>query len=81
MAFPIPDHLPRRSAGDTQDLASDILKEMGGVTHKTLTSGLAASWVAQLDSAVESTKVRASYFTLTLTEKAWLISFVVDLDT
>ena len=56
MAFPIPDHLPRRAI--PQDISSSILSKIDAATSKTLNSSLAASWLAELDENITSIKVR-----------------------
>lgn len=56
MAFPIPDHLPRRAI--PQDISSSILSKIDAATSKTLNSTLAASWLAELDETITSTKER-----------------------
>ncbi|KAG6850756.1 hypothetical protein H0H93_008794, partial [Arthromyces matolae] len=56
MAFPIPDHLPRRATA--QDVSSRILSKIDAATNKTLNAALATSWVTELDETITSTKTR-----------------------
>ncbi|KAI0792011.1 hypothetical protein C8Q75DRAFT_714752 [Abortiporus biennis] len=53
MAFPIPSHLPRRHESD---VSTRLLSQMSDTTSKELTYDLAASWVVQLDEAIQQTK-------------------------
>jgi protein transport protein DSL1/ZW10 len=55
MAFPVPDHLPRRAA--PQDISSKVLSRLDDATSKTLNAELAASWVQELDATIDATKV------------------------
>ena len=59
MAFPIPSHLPRR--GVPQDISSQILAKVSSATTKTLTAGLATSWIAELDETILQTKVASEH--------------------
>ncbi|KAF8630118.1 hypothetical protein AX15_003076 [Amanita polypyramis BW_CC] len=56
MAFPLPDHLPRRAA--PQDISSTILTRIDAATSQTLNAKLARSWLADLDDNISSTKQR-----------------------
>ncbi len=56
MAFPIPSHLPRKK---DQDVSTELLSKMSETTSKSLTHGLASSWVAELNVAIRQTKVLA----------------------
>ncbi|KNZ75119.1 Centromere/kinetochore protein zw10 like protein [Termitomyces sp. J132] len=56
MAFPIPAHLPRRSA--PQDVTTQILSKLDAATNKTLNAELARSWVSELDETITLTKTR-----------------------
>ncbi|KAF8634600.1 hypothetical protein AX17_004189 [Amanita inopinata Kibby_2008] len=56
MAFPIPDHLPRKAA--PQDISSSILNRIDTATNQTLNAELARSWIADLDESINSTKQR-----------------------
>ncbi|RDB23516.1 Centromere/kinetochore protein zw10 [Hypsizygus marmoreus] len=56
MAFPIPSHLPRRP--NPQDVSSQILSKIDAATNQSLNSTLAASWLAELDQTIQSTKER-----------------------
>ncbi|TFK48548.1 hypothetical protein OE88DRAFT_1704425 [Heliocybe sulcata] len=56
MAFPIPNHLPRK--GNPQDVSTRILSAISDTTSKALTAQVASSWVAELDDAIYSTKKR-----------------------
>ncbi|KAJ3557317.1 hypothetical protein NM688_g1539 [Phlebia brevispora] len=55
MAFPIPQHLPRKK---DQDVSTKLLSKMSETTFKSLTRELASSWVAELDVAISQTKAR-----------------------
>ncbi|KAM6497121.1 hypothetical protein JOM56_007594 [Amanita muscaria] len=56
MAFPVPDHLPRRAI--PQDVSSKILNRIDAATNQTLNAELARTWLAMLDEDVRSTKQR-----------------------
>ena len=56
MAFPVPDHLPRRAV--PQDISSQVLSKLDEATNKSLNADLAASWVHELDDTIHATKVR-----------------------
>ncbi len=55
MAFPLPDHLPRRAV--PQDISSRILGRIDEATLQTLNAELARSWLADLDDNITSIKV------------------------
>jgi hypothetical protein len=55
MAFPIPDHLPRRAI--PQDISSKILSKVGDATNKNLNAALAETWLEELDETIQNTKV------------------------
>lgn len=59
MAFPVPEHLPRKTAAP-QDVSSQILTKISEATPKSLTADLASSWVAELDTNILQTKVSYS---------------------
>ncbi|KAF7309900.1 Dsl1-C domain-containing protein [Mycena indigotica] len=54
MAFPIPDHLPRRP--NPKDVSSEILLKIDKATNQTLSAELAASWLTELDGTIQNTK-------------------------
>ncbi|KAF9477590.1 hypothetical protein BDN70DRAFT_880982 [Pholiota conissans] len=56
MAFPVPDHLPKRAI--PVDVSSKILHKVDATTKDTLSSSLAASWIAELDESIQATKQR-----------------------
>ncbi|KAF9006117.1 hypothetical protein BDQ17DRAFT_1352779 [Cyathus striatus] len=56
MAFPIPDHLPRRSK--PQDVSSGILTKIDNATYQTLNVQLASTWVNELNESISSTKAQ-----------------------
>lgn len=56
MAFPVPEHLPRRPV--PVDVSSKILYKIDSATKETLNSALASSWIRELDESILSTKVR-----------------------
>lgn len=56
MAFPVPDHLPKRAI--PVDVSSKILYKVDAATKDTLSSSLAASWIRELDESIQATKVR-----------------------
>ncbi|KAI5123541.1 hypothetical protein M0805_006700 [Coniferiporia weirii] len=56
MAFPVPDHLPRRAP--PQDVSSQILSKISDATNKTLSAGLAAEWVSELELSIQQTETR-----------------------
>jgi hypothetical protein len=58
MAFPIPDHLPRRA--EPQDVSSKILSRIDEATNATLNAALARSWLDELDDTIQATKVFCS---------------------
>jgi centromere/kinetochore protein ZW10 len=51
MAFPLPDHLPRK-----QDVSSAILTKIGNATTSTLNAAEASQWLSELDSTILATK-------------------------
>lgn len=55
MAFPLPDHLPRRAA--PRDISSSILGRIDAATFQTLNAELARSWLADLDDNIGSIEV------------------------
>ena len=60
MAFPIPDHLPKRP---TQvDVSSQILYKIDAATKDTLSASLASSWVQELEDSIQGTKVRLNVY-------------------
>lgn len=52
MAFPIPDHLPRKL-----DASSSILSKFDSATLQSLNSSVASSCRAELDESIQLTKV------------------------
>ncbi|PFH51800.1 hypothetical protein AMATHDRAFT_46783 [Amanita thiersii Skay4041] len=58
MAFPIPDHLPRRAV--PQDVSSKILNTIDTATTQSLNAELARSWLAELDESINATKPMTS---------------------
>ncbi|KAF8202281.1 hypothetical protein BJ912DRAFT_944331 [Pholiota molesta] len=56
MAFPVPDHLPKRAI--PVDVSSKILYKVDAATKDTLNSSLAASWIRELDESIQATKQR-----------------------
>ncbi|KAF4610462.1 hypothetical protein D9613_006989 [Agrocybe pediades] len=56
MAFPVPDHLPKRPV--PVDVSSKILYKIDAATKDTLNSSLAASWLDELDGSIRATKQR-----------------------
>lgn len=56
MAFPIPEHLPKRAI--PVDVSSKILYKIDAATKDTLNSSLASSWIGELDESIQATKVR-----------------------
>ncbi|KAJ3511113.1 hypothetical protein NLJ89_g4287 [Agrocybe chaxingu] len=56
MAFPVPDHLPKRPA--PVDVSSQILYKIDSATKDTLHSSLAASWLRELEDSIQATKQR-----------------------
>ncbi|KAF9497140.1 hypothetical protein BDN71DRAFT_1388136 [Pleurotus eryngii] len=56
MAFPIPAHLPRKPA--QRDVATEIVTKVDRAKVSSLTPALAASWVSELDAAIQSTQKR-----------------------
>ncbi|KIM44702.1 hypothetical protein M413DRAFT_25141 [Hebeloma cylindrosporum] len=54
MAFPVPDHLPKRPT--PVDVSSTILYKIDSATKDTLNSSLAASWIHELDESIQATK-------------------------
>ncbi|KAF8159474.1 hypothetical protein B0H34DRAFT_654458 [Crassisporium funariophilum] len=54
MAFPLPDHLPKRPT--LVDVSSKILYKIDAATNETLNSDLASSWIRELDETIQSTK-------------------------
>ena len=57
--FPIPTHLPRKAT--TQDPSSKLLSKISLTNAKSLSSVVAASWVAELDQAIIGSKVRPTF--------------------
>ncbi|PPQ67869.1 hypothetical protein CVT25_010308 [Psilocybe cyanescens] len=55
MAFPVPDHLPKRST--PVDVSSKILYKIDSATKDTLNSALASSWIRELDDSILETEV------------------------
>ena len=55
MAFPIPDHLPRKNA---RDVSTQVLTKVSETPLKALNAKLASSWVLELDDTIRLTKVR-----------------------
>ena len=55
MAFPIPSHLPRKK---DLDVSTTVLTKMSETSLKALNHDLALTWVAELDVAIQQTKVR-----------------------
>jgi protein transport protein DSL1/ZW10 len=61
MAFPIPEHLPRRTV--PQDVASKILSRIDEAANSTLSAALARSWLEELDQTIRAAKVlRLTHF-------------------
>ncbi|KAF9530454.1 hypothetical protein CPB83DRAFT_850950 [Crepidotus variabilis] len=56
MAFPVPDHLPKRSIA--VDISSQILYKIDEATRDTLNASLASGWIRELDESIEATKYR-----------------------
>ncbi|KAH9975969.1 hypothetical protein BGW80DRAFT_1295582 [Lactifluus volemus] len=56
MAFPVPSHLPRKPP--PQDVSSLILSKISSTDVKTLSTEVAASWVAELDQAILESKTK-----------------------
>ncbi|KAF8967606.1 hypothetical protein BDZ97DRAFT_1903209 [Flammula alnicola] len=56
MAFPVPDHLPKRPT--PVDVSSKILYKIDTATKSTLNSSLASSWIRELDESIQATKQR-----------------------
>ncbi|PPQ69821.1 hypothetical protein CVT26_014198 [Gymnopilus dilepis] len=56
MAFPVPEHLPRRPV--PIDVSSQILYKIDSASKETLNSSLASSWIRELDESILSTKQR-----------------------
>ena len=52
MAFPIPDHLPRKI-----DVSSNVLSKLDSITFQSLDSSVASSYRAELDESIRLTKV------------------------
>ncbi|KAF8906266.1 hypothetical protein CPB84DRAFT_1844516 [Gymnopilus junonius] len=52
MAFPLPEHLPRRPV--PIDVSSKILYKIDSATKETLNSSLASSWIRELDESILS---------------------------
>ena len=57
MAFEVPSHLKRSEVQIGS--STRILNDISEATTKTLNVELASSWVADLDKAIQQTKVRA----------------------
>lgn len=55
MAFAIPEHLPRATKAKQPDISTSILAKIADT--KVITIQNAASWVAELEAAVVTTKV------------------------
>ncbi|KDR80702.1 hypothetical protein GALMADRAFT_241105 [Galerina marginata CBS 339.88] len=56
MAFPIPEHLPKRPV--PVDVSSKILYKIDSATKETLNSSLASSWVQELEDSIQAAKRR-----------------------
>ncbi|PPQ64214.1 hypothetical protein CVT24_008590 [Panaeolus cyanescens] len=56
MAFPVPDHLPKRQT--PVDVSSKILYKLDAATRDTLNSSLSSSWLQELDESILNTKQR-----------------------
>ncbi|KAF9038459.1 hypothetical protein BJ165DRAFT_1531549 [Panaeolus papilionaceus] len=56
MAFPVPDHLPKRQT--PVDVSSKILYKIGAATRDTLNSSLSSLWLQELDDSILNTKQR-----------------------
>ena len=57
MAFPLPDHLPRKK--DARDVSTQVLTKVSETPFKALKAKLASSWIAELDDTIRFTKVRS----------------------
>ena len=55
MAFPVPEHLPRKQL--PTDASSNILAKISEATNSSLNAELAAKWVAELELTIQQTKV------------------------
>ncbi|KAI0079377.1 hypothetical protein K474DRAFT_1735495 [Panus rudis PR-1116 ss-1] len=55
MAFPVPEHLPRKKE---VDVSTKLLTKVSETDSKALNFELASSWVAELDAAIQQTKKR-----------------------
>lgn len=58
MAFPVPDHLPKRAT--PVDVSSKILYKIDSATKETLNSSLASSWIHELDGCIQETEVSST---------------------
>ncbi|THH07395.1 hypothetical protein EW145_g3406 [Phellinidium pouzarii] len=56
MAFPVPDHLPRK--GLPQDVSSQILSKVADTSRRALTADLTSKWVSELELSIKQTKDR-----------------------
>ncbi|KAJ2919551.1 hypothetical protein MD484_g865, partial [Candolleomyces efflorescens] len=56
MAFPVPNHLPRKPASN--DVTSKILSSIDSASLQSINSSVAKSWVAELDESISLTKTR-----------------------
>ncbi|KJA28051.1 hypothetical protein HYPSUDRAFT_178205 [Hypholoma sublateritium FD-334 SS-4] len=56
MAFPVPEHLPKRAI--PIDVSSKILYKIDAATKDALNSSLASSWIGELDESIQATKQR-----------------------
>lgn len=56
--FPLPEHLPRKQT--VQDVSTSLLSTLADTSKKDLTAHRAASWLSELDSAIQETKVKTS---------------------
>ncbi|EJD07530.1 uncharacterized protein FOMMEDRAFT_115831 [Fomitiporia mediterranea MF3/22] len=54
MAFPVPNHLPRKTL--RTDVSSNILSTISDTNSKSLNAELAAGWVSELQLAIQQTK-------------------------
>ena len=58
MAFPIPEHLPRKQSQQLdRDIATKILAKLDGTTYQTLNAKIASEWVEELKDGIRATKV------------------------
>ena len=59
MAFPVPSHLPR--GANQQDRSTRILSKISDTSYSEFSASLASSWIAELDDAIQQTKVMRSF--------------------